>query len=326
MANLPNKPFVFNYNARDFNANTYTIPNEIGASMDRDMVWSGSTRGDIVAYDDHISVPLSAYSVFDFSTSEANPMNNRPDSPAMTIVAKFKIINNDSGSNLICNRHAGAYNWMMRTSASDISLHTLNANTSSSQTAAYTKSDITTAVIRVNSNRQIEIKNLTQGISNTPFTTNWTDGSRWFSFFVWYTANGISEPMSGDYYWCYASREVLTDEEIQQVVRYNDSKFGPDDTGTTMAASGGTSTTNIEAETGWTVTSSPSWVTVSPSSGESGTTAITFTIKANNFTSRTGTVVFTDDEGNTAEYVINQGGTDGLVPYEKIYRNERRIN
>jgi hypothetical protein len=102
--------------------------------------------------------------------------------------------------------------------------------------------------------------------------------------------------------------------------------FSIDSTGTTIAQSGGTSTVNIESETGWTVTTKPTWVTVSPSSGESGTTAITFTIKKNNFSSRTGVVVFTDDNGNEAEYTIEQGGTENQLPYNKIYRNDRRIN
>lgn len=133
--------------------------------------------------------------------------------------------------------------------------------------------------------------------------------------------------MSGEFYWAYLSREVLTDAEIQQVVKFNEGGgISIDSTGTTIAQSGGTSTANIESETGWTVTTKPTWVTVSPASGESGTTAITFTIKKNNFSSRTGTVVFTDDEGNEAEYTIDQGGTDSLLPYNKIYRNGRRIN
>lgn len=102
--------------------------------------------------------------------------------------------------------------------------------------------------------------------------------------------------------------------------------FSIDSTGTTMSQTGGTSTANITSDTGWTVTSAPSWVTVSPASGESGTTAITFTIKKNNFSSRTGIVVFTDDKGEEAEYIIDQGGTDGLLPFNKIYRNGRRIN
>lgn len=334
MANLPNKPFVFNYNARDYNPSTFTIPKTSGQTMDRDMVWSATTttvRNQIAFDEDHISVPLSAYSLFSFSTVEENPMNNTTSARAMTIIVKFKTTDASKGPNLICNRgynnYGGDnYNWMMRIGASGISLHTANGNTSSSEVVTYTPGAVTTAVIRVNANRQIEIKNLTDGFSNTPFTSAWLPGTRWFSFFVWYGGNRVSEPMSGDFYWCYASREVLTDEEIQQVVRYNESKFGPDDTGTTMAASGGTATTNLDSETGWTATTTSPWITISPASGESGTTAITFTIKKNNFGARTGVVTFTSAGGDVAEYTIDQEGTENQLPTNKIYRNERRIN
>ena len=331
MASLPNKSFVFNFNAKNYNPSTFTIPNEEGATMDRDMVWSATTtsvRNNIqFVNEDHISVPLSAYSLFDFTTSGANPMNNTAAAPAMTIIAKFRLT--DGGSNLISNRDGSTYNWMTRVGGKTtgiLSLHTANGNDSSSQIASYTPMSLITAVWRVNTNREIEIKNITDGTSNTPFTASWNGGSKWFTFFGWMQTSTFSEPMAGDFYWCYASKEYLTDEEIQQVIKFNESNFGPDSTGTTITQSGGTSTANIESETGWTVTTKPTWVTVSPSSGESGTTAITFTIKKNNFSSRTGVVVFTDDDGNEAEYTIEQGGTDGKVPYNKIYRNGRRIN
>ena len=338
MANLPNKPFVFNYNARDYNPSTFTIPKTIGQTMDMDMVWTATTssiRDQIVFDEDHISVPLSAYSLFSFSTVEENPMNNTASAPAMTIVVKFKTTDFGRGSNLICNRgpvsggSGDNYNWMMRVGSNGsrvLTLHTTNDNTGASQSVSYTQSSAITAVWRVNTDRQIEIKNLTDGTSNTPFTSTWKNGSRWFSFFVWYERNRVSEPMSGDFYWCYASREVLTDEEIQQVIAFNESKFGPDSTGTTIAASGGTATTNLEAETGWTATTTSPWITISPASGESGTTAITFTIRKNNFAPRTGVVVFTDDNGDTAEYTINQEGQDKLLPVNKMYKGTRRIN
>lgn len=336
MANLPNKPFVFNFNAKNYNQSTFTIPNEEGATMDRDMVWSATTstvRSQIAFSDDHITVPSSAFSHFEFTTSGANPINNTTSAPAMTIIAKFRLTG--GGPNLICNRDGSTYNLMARVGAYtastvSLSLHTANSNsTNSGQFVSYTKGSVITALWRVNSSRQIEIKNLTAGTSNTPFTSTWNNGSKWFDFFIWCRGGNpleFSEPMAGEFYWCYFSKEVLTDEEVQQVIKFNERSFGPDSTGTTIAQSGGTSTANIEAETGWTVTTKPTWVTVSPSSGESGTTSITFTIKKNNFSSRTGTVVFTDDGGNEAEYTIDQGGTDGLLPYNKIYRNGRRIN
>ena len=338
MASLPNKSFVFNYNARDYNTSTHTIPRTSGQTLAQDMVWTGTTNviNSIVFDEDHITVPISGFSLFNFSSSGANPMNNTAAAPAMTIIAKFKYNTSSPGSNFFNNRDATTYNYFARCANNSsqgncfLSLGTLGGTNAGPN---YDTSQPVIASWRVNSSRSIDIKNITSGTSSTVGTTTWNGGTTWFTFWVWKkkTANTINttnygEWMGGDFYWCYATREVLTDEEIQQVIKFNERTFGPDSTGTTIAQSGGTSTTNIESETGWTVTTKPTWVTVSPSSGESGTTAITFTIKKNNFSSRTGVVVFTDDDGNEAEYTIEQGGTENQLPYNKIYRNDRRIN
>lgn len=329
MASLPNKSFVFNYNAKNYVSSTRTIPNESGASMDRGMVWSGRTatvRNQITFDEDHLNIPVSAYSTYWFSSVAANPLNITASAPSMTLVVKWKRTKT-TGSNIIANRDTNHYNWMAR-QGSSLSFHTANGNTSASQLAPCTEGTVITAVYRID-NQEIEIINLTTGEKNTPFTTNWQSGTQGFSFFAGNARSTYpnSEFMSGEFYWAYLSREVLTDAEIRQVVKFNEGGgISIDSTGTTIAQSGGTSTVNIEADTGWTVTSYPSWVTVSPSSGESGTTAITFTIKKNNFSSRTGVVVFTDDGGNEAEYTIEQGGTENQLPYNKIYRNNRRIN
>ena len=330
MANLPNKSFVFNFNAKNYNPSTFTIPNEEGATMDRDMVWSATTtavRNNIQFVDgDHISVPLSAYSLFNFSTSGANPMNNTASAPAMTIVAKFKVTNSSSGTNFICNRDGRTYNWMARVGSGMLTLHTSNNNNSSGQYTTFNQNSLITVVWRVNTSRQIEIKNLTKGTSNTPFTSSWNGGSTLFTFFIWKSGSSFSEPMAGDFYWCYASREVLTDAEIQQVVDFNESTFGPDEDSADVPVSGGSVSVNLSAEgVSWTASTASNWITISPTTG-TGDSTVTLTVKANNFSERTGTVTFASGAGDEAEFTVNQGGTDGIVPYKKIYRNNRRIN
>ena len=334
MANLPNKPFVFNYNARDYNPATFTVPKTSGQTMDRDMVWTATTtavRNQITFDEDHISVPLSAYSLFDFSTSGENPMNNTAEAPTMTIVMKRRLEGYSAGANDISNRGPGSgtsgdyYNWMIRSDGNKLVLHTNSYNNRTGQYVSFYPGSVVTYALRVNNNRQIEIKNLTDGTSNTPFTSSWVStGTRLFSFFVWYYNGAVNESMSGDFYWCYASREVLTDEEIQQVIAFNESKFGPDTTGSTIAASGGTLTTNLESETGWTATTTSPWITISPASGESGTT-VSFTVQKT-LSQRTGVVTFTSDGGDTAVYTITQEGMEGIVPVKKIYKGTRRIN
>lgn len=334
MASLPNKSFVFNYNAKNYNPNTFTIPNETGASLNMDMVWTATTstiRSQISFSEDHISIPSSAFSFFDFSTSDANPINNTTSAPAMTIVAKFKLTS--GGSNFLCNRGPVSntgdnYNFMARvgsTTSGKLSLHTANSNSSDSNVASYTPGTTVTAVWRVDTSRQISITNLTENISNTPFKNTWNGGCRWFTFFVWRNASGaVTETMAGDFYWCYFSKEYLTDEEIQQVVNYNESSFGPDRDSDVVATSGGTVQVTLSAETTWSASTASDWITISPITG-SGETNVTLTVAKNLFTNRTGAVTFTDGE-DTALFTIYQGGTDGLVPYKKIFRNENRIN
>ena len=340
MASLPNKSFVFNYNAKNYNPSTFTIPNESGATMDMDMVWSATTtsiRNQIQFVDgDHLAIPESATSIFSFASSGANPMSYTSINDVnLTVVfkAKYSGTGTNRGTFVASQRvsNSGYANWMLRIGsrennlASDtrISFVVGTAQANWDSAIPYTCGDTITAAVRTQksgSSIGISINRLDVPAS-TSFTNNYKNvyGSQNLFFFnIPY--------FQGDFYWCYASREVLTDEEIQQVIDFNESSFGLDSTGTTIAQSGGTSTTNIEAETGWTVTTKPTWVTVSPSSGESGTTAITFTIKKNNFSSRTGVVVFTDDNGNEEEYTIEQGGTENQLPYNKIYRNGRRIN
>lgn len=332
MASLPNKSFVFNFNAKNYISSTRTIPNESGASMDKDMVMCGTTSvlNNIVVSDDHIKVPVSAYSMFDFTTSGANPMNNTTTAPAMTVVAKFRYY---SGTNFLCNRgpRSGSsgdyYNFMLRNGPTVLSFHTSKGNASVPSAVTYDSGSVVTAVWRVNTSRQIDIKNLTEGTSNTPFTSSWNGGSRWFTFFVWLSAAGrISEVGSWDFYWCYASKEYLTDEEIQQVINFNESTFGPDEESADVPYTGGTVSVNLSAEgVSWTASTVNNWITISPTTG-TGDSVVTLTVSKNNFNDRTGTVTFTSGAGDEAEFTINQGGTDGLLPYNKIYRNDRRIN
>ena len=340
MANLPNKPFVFNYNARDYNPATFTIPKTSGQTMDMDMVWTATTssiRSQIALVDDHLAIPESATSIFTFSSSGANPMNYTSINDVdLTVVfkAKYSGTGTNRGTFLASQKvsNSGYANWMVRIGsrennpASDtrISFVVGTAQPNWDTAIPYTCGDTITAAVRTQKALSASIGvsiNRLDVPTSTSFTNNYTNvfGSENIFFF--------NLPyFQGDFYWCYASREVLTDEEIQQVVKYNDSKFGPDSTGTTIAASGGTSTANIDSSTGWTATTTSPWITISPSSGESGTTAITFTIKKNNFGARTGVVTFTSDAGDVAEYTITQEGQDKVAPINKMYQGTRRIN
>ena len=90
--------------------------------------------------------------------------------------------------------------------------------------------------------------------------------------------------------------------------------------------SGGTQVVSLISETNWSSTTSVPWLNISPSTGESGTTSVSVSVAKTIFDSRAGIITFIDEELDYAVCTVEQGGTDGLVPYKKIFRNENRIN
>ena len=311
---------MFNYNAREYDSSTRTFPKTPGQLFDEDLVLYGNPA----SFDEESVLFPSGGNVYMgknyFSISE-NPFNRNLTNSSFTFIYKTSGFTDDS-TNIFANRDISNYNYMVRGNM---------FHTSTSVFLTLTPSASPQIVfIRIypdgTSERKVvdENGNVLQSVSAQ--TISWGSQTDGIAFFAGYS-NG-NEWFIKRFYWMYCSLETLTDEEILKVIKYNEetTTFALDSTGHSFTYEGGTATANLTADLDWSVTSSPSWVTVSPSSGESGTTAITFTIKKNNFSSRTGTVVFTDDEGNEAEYTIEQGGTGGLLPYNKIYRNGRRVN
>lgn len=235
---LPDKSFVFNYNAKNFDQSTFTIANESDGTLQQDMVWSATTstvRNNIVLSDDHISVPMSAFSRFDFSSTGANPMNITDAAPSLTMLMKVRVtgaetsagqsapMTGDASYNIFCTRDNSNYNLMWRTNNKSWIICGGAGYDASPNSVPVATATTITLLLRIN-NKQVEIKNLTAGTSNTPFTPTFNQPTSLFSFFASFynSGNPLKEKTTGDFYWTYASREVLTDDEVQQVVHYND--------------------------------------------------------------------------------------------------------
>ena len=77
-------------------------------------------------------------------------------------------------------------------------------------------------------------------------------------------------------------------------------------TGTSIAASGGTASIEVESDYAWTASTSASWVTLSTSTGDTGTTTITATFAANSGDRRIAQVDFINATGDTDEVQISQ--------------------
>ena len=74
-----------------------------------------------------------------------------------------------------------------------------------------------------------------------------------------------------------------------------------------ISASGGTTSLSVYSDDqGWSVSSSPSWITLSPTSGSEGTTSVTATIAANTGIARSGFVTFAGTKVGTASCNIGQ--------------------
>lgn len=331
MANLPNKPFVFNFNARDYNPATFTIPKTSGQTMDMDMVWTGSTRENITFVDDHISIPESAYTFWNFGSQAANPMNLTGSTKNLTLVFKIRQTGGNTKGTFFANRGEASNNYVLRI-GTETGYNTTNIHLDGSTTTfaepsglTYNSVNVLTAAVRV-TNMQVEIMNLETGDNNTPYTITCPQASVQFAFFG-YKGNYsyANEPMSGDFYWCYASREVLTDAEIEQVVKYNEGiGLSLSSTGETFNTTGGTTTITVDSETDWTATGAYPWVSFSPASGESGTTTVTITTNNNLFATRTGVISFTDGE-DTETFTATQEEYNS-VPTNNLYLNGGRIN
>lgn len=309
---------MFNYNARFYDPATYTFAKTKGQLFDEDLVLNKAPNS---YTEDSVVITNGAYMGKTYPSNADNPFNRSSSlGNSITFISKTSGFTGNM-TNIFANRYNN-YNYMIRGNifhTSSVTYLTLNP-----------PANPQICVTRINSNGTAERKFVDENGNTLAITTastvSWGSINNGVAFFAGFASGG--EYFTATFYWMYCSLETLTDEEILKVIKYNEqtTTFALDSTGHSFTYEGGTATANLTADLDWSGTSSPSWVTVSPSSGESGTTAITFTIKKNNFSSRTGTVVFTDDGGNEAEYIIDQGGTDGLLPYNKIYRNERRIN
>ena len=318
MASLPNKAFMFNYNAKEYNGETHTFPKTTGQLFDEDLVLNSSPAS---YTDEYVYFGSSnAFMTKSYMSTDSNPFNRDSQNNTFTFIYKTSGFT-DNMTNIFANR-CNSYNYMVRGSifhTSSSNFLTLEPNTNPQICA-----------VRIQSNGYSERMfvddqgNVLQSVNSN--SISWGVKTAGIGFFIG-SCGEVGEYFESNFYWAYCSMEALTDAEILQVIQYNEGgRFGLDSTGSTIQAGGGTSTATLSSETGWTAATASPWISVSPASGDSGETLITFTASKNTFGQRTGVVTFTSDGGDTAEYTINQEGNEGKLPINKMYRNGRRIN
>ena len=212
-ATLPDVPFTVNYNAANYDASTQTFAKTNGQLADTDVT---ITSGTLTAHDGYVTVPISTRGVISGYDTYFNRTNSTPN---LTIISKQRTENN-SYCHMFANRtSSGSYNWMYRPYSNKLTLHGVSEQ---GEIAVTTQPVIES--VRIDSNRLATYNNYTDNTSSTTssFSYGSTNGS--VALFAGYTDySSTNEWFVGDFYWIYMSQNTLTDEQVQQVINYNES-------------------------------------------------------------------------------------------------------
>ena len=210
-ATLPDVPFTVNYNAKNYNASTQTFAKTNGQLADTDVTIS---IGTLTAHDGYVTVASGSKGVISGYGDYFNRTNSTPN---LTIISKQRT--EDYGNcHMFANRSAlGDYNWMYRPYSDRLTLH----GTSEQGGVSVTTQPVIESV-RIDSNRLATYNNYTDNISSTQSSFSYGEINGSVALFAGYTDND-SEWFVGDFYWIYMSQTTLTDEQVQEVISYNES-------------------------------------------------------------------------------------------------------
>lgn len=206
-ATLPNVPFTVNYNAKNYDASTKTFAKTEGQLANTDVTVSGT----LTAHDGYVTVSSGSRGIISGYGDYFNRTNSTPN---LTIISKQRT--EGSYCHLFANRTSSNYNWMYRPYSGSLTLH------GTSQTGGlYVTTQPVIESVRVDSNRSVTYNNYTDNTSSTVSDFNYGSTNGSVALFAGYT-NASTEWFVGDFYWIYMSQNTLTDEQVQEVINYNE--------------------------------------------------------------------------------------------------------
>ena len=207
-ATLPNVPFSVNFNAKNYDSNSKTLLKTSGQLVDVDAV---ITAGTPTVSDGYLTIASGTRATISGYQTYFNRDNNNPN---LTIISKHRT--DGSNCHIFANRDS-AYNWMYRPTSTKVNFH---GSTQIAGVSVTTQPVI--ASVRVDSNRLLTFNNYTNNTSSTSSSFNYgATNSGKFALFQGY-ATTTGEYFVGDFYWVYMSQNTLTDEQVQQVIDYNE--------------------------------------------------------------------------------------------------------
>lgn len=219
-ATLPDVPFTLNYNAKNYDASTHTIPYTEGALNAIDAVITGTTANIIDhSSDGYIELTGSTSTTIRALVGTTN-FSRSSSSPNITIVCKAYTPGYSSEGNILSNRNE-SYNWMYRHKSSILTFH----GQSEQGSIAVSNTEPNTCSVRIGSDRVLKYNNWTQNTISTVSNFNYGSNSNGGALFSgYYSSSG--EYWKGVFYWIYMSLNTLTDEQVQQVIDYNEGGGG----------------------------------------------------------------------------------------------------
>lgn len=214
--------FVFNFNARDYDPVTRTIPAEDGALetnafiLGADPVAVSADSLTIDSYNNHSMVTV-------ISTGKTQYYSiNGTDNRAATWIFKFGAYGNGHAPHFLSNRTTQNYNWMVRTYTDEmhVCLHDSSNHCDLSLDGTY---PVIVAITVEPVNGAVTMRNITEGTTVQPFNFNYGRSNATPAFFEGYS-NYWSSPewYQGMFYWCFFANRCLTDAEVTQVIDYNE--------------------------------------------------------------------------------------------------------
>lgn len=214
---LPDVAFFFNFNAKNYVDGV--IPNADGALFNEDLIFS-STNG-LIFCDDHLVFESSVYYGKDYGLlgTNKNPLNRTNGQP-LTIIAKVQNPTN-SELHLLSNRRSD-YNFMFRI-YDTAWLHTSQGDKNSVPNVPLDNSQPNIVAIRCLTDGTGYGENYTTNTIGEMKEVNYGVKSNGWGLFSGYAdSTGGETFINGHFYWIYVSTEQLTDEQIQQVINYNE--------------------------------------------------------------------------------------------------------
>lgn len=202
-------PFNLNLNAKEFDSVNNAFPNAESADIPVGITLTGTPT----VHDDYITVTNNCWGTLSGYQNNFNLSNN----DEMTIIFKVTPTNQSNYGNVLANRYS-SYNWMARCDQSNKAyLHGGSSYMNFSVTVSATPNIV---VMRV-SGGTLTVQSITD---NTTSTGSWIPGGTnngGVSLFSGYYDH-YGEQFIGDFYWLYQAKRYLTDDEVEDVITYNE--------------------------------------------------------------------------------------------------------